>query len=63
MIGTATAIGLSPRDVWEMTLFEFHAAVAGWNRAQGEDKPEPMSADEFEAMVYADAEREAATLQ
>lgn len=42
-----------------MTLWEFHACVAGWNRAQGEEAVAPPSVSEFEAMVQAVAEQEA----
>ncbi len=42
---------MSMSDFWNCSLWEFSAAVAGWQRAQGgEEKPEPMSAETFEAL-------------
>lgn len=32
-----------------MTLWEFSRCVAGWNRMQGGEKPDPISNDEFDA--------------
>ena len=34
-----------------MSLWEYHAAVAGWNKAQSGDKPEPPTDEEFDQMV------------
>jgi len=35
-----------------MSLWQFAACIEGYNKAQGgEDKPEPMSSDEFDAML------------
>lgn len=37
----------------ELSLWQFAAAVDGWNRAQsgGADKPEPMTSAEFDELL------------
>ena len=43
---------MTPREVDEITTWELAACVEGWNRAHGaEEKPAPMSNDEFDAML------------
>lgn len=42
-----------------MSLFQFSAYVQGWNKAQGGDKQEAPTEDEFEAMLVESAERDA----
>ena len=39
-----------------MSLFQMSAYVAGWNRAQGGDKPTAPTDDEFDALLAASAE-------
>lgn len=41
-----------------MSLFQLSAYVAGWNKAHGDGKPEPMSDDEFDRLLIASAERD-----
>lgn len=36
-----------------MSLFQLSAYVAGWNAANGGDKPAPPSDEEFDAMLAA----------
>jgi hypothetical protein len=43
---------LGPRQVDELSLWEFAEAIDGWKAANGvEEKPEPPNADEFYDMV------------
>jgi Phage tail tube protein, GTA-gp10 len=45
---TGFAIGLKPREVDQLTPWEFAQAVAGWNRAHGgEEKPTAPKQDEM----------------
>lgn len=46
-----------------MSLFQFVAYVDGWNKANGDDKPNAPTDDEFDAMVMASAERDALVLK
>jgi hypothetical protein len=51
---------LSPAAVDACSLWQFAAAVDGWNRVHGaEPKLEPPSDAEFDAMIDASAELEA----
>jgi hypothetical protein len=46
------AAGLSPRQVDELSLWEFTAAIAGWNKAQGDEKgAQPLTVEEFDALA------------
>lgn len=41
-------------DFWECSLWEFHAAVDGWNKAntpKGKGKNPGMSAEEYDAYL------------
>lgn len=49
-------MGLAPDDVGGMSLYQLSAYVAGWNRAQGDGRPEAPTDDEFERMLMASAE-------
>lgn len=52
LYGNGAAIGFSPRDVDECTLWEFAACIDGYNRAQGGEQPIPtMDEDELEEMM------------
>lgn len=43
---------MTPRQVDELSLWEFAAAVEGWNRAHGSEPEAPApSADEHDALV------------
>lgn len=45
-------MGLPPRTVDAMTLWEFHACVEGWNRAHDPDAaPPPMSNERFDELM------------
>lgn len=44
---TGFAIGLKPREVDELTPWEFQQAVAGWNMVHGEQKDEAPKQDEL----------------
>lgn len=45
-------LGLSPRQVDEMHLGEYAAAIAAYNRANGaEEKPAAPTPDEHDALV------------
>lgn len=39
--------GASIADVDDMSLWEFAVSVDAWNRAHGDNKPEPPSDEEF----------------
>jgi hypothetical protein len=41
-------MGLSPRDVDCLSLWQFAACMQGWNRAQGSDETAPLTDDEFD---------------
>lgn len=48
------AMRLAPRDFWNMTPFEFHAAWDGWRESRGSRKDDvgpPTTRAEFEEMV------------
>lgn len=45
--------------IGSMSLFQLCAYVAGWNKANGGDKPDAPTDDEFDAMLMASAERDA----
>jgi hypothetical protein len=51
LIGTATVIGISTPDLYRMSMWEFAAAVAGWNRAHGDNKTRPPTDEEFDEAV------------
>lgn len=52
LYGTGCAIGFTPREVDELTFWEFAACIDGYNRANGADEmPEPMSGEEFDEAV------------
>lgn len=54
MIGSARAIGMSMSDFWACSLWEFSAAVRGWNKSQGGEEPvTPPTDAEFEEMLLA----------
>jgi hypothetical protein len=43
---------MTPREVDDCSLWEFGAAVQGWNRANGvEGKPKSLSEDEHDALM------------
>jgi len=44
-------MGLSPRQVGAMSLWEFGVCVDAWNRAQGGDAPPAMSDDRFDELL------------
>ncbi len=46
---SGVVMGLSPREVDRLSLWEFAACVEGFNRAQGTGSPPDLSDDEFEA--------------
>lgn len=48
LYGNGIVMGLSPRAVDNLSLWEFSACVAGWNRSQGAAESAPLSDDEFE---------------
>lgn len=47
----AFAVGIKPREVDEMTMWEFGQCVDGWNAAHGGEKEDAPSRDEIAAMV------------
>jgi hypothetical protein len=44
-------MGFTPAQVNDMSLWEFTACVDGWNRAHGDNKPEPPSDEEYDALL------------
>lgn len=43
---------MSMTDFWNCSLWEFAAAVEGWNnKAQGGDAPDPMSIDRYDEIL------------
>lgn len=57
-------MGFTPRQVDEMSLWEFAACAEGYRRAHSaeEERLPPPTADEFRAMVDAHAHRRAGRL-
>lgn len=53
MIGAGAAMGFLPREVRDMSLWDFAAAIDGVNKANGGNKPTAPTSDEFEAMKAA----------
>lgn len=50
--GTGAVLGFSPREIDQMTLWEFAAAVEGWSKANGgESKPEAPSEEEHDRLM------------
>jgi hypothetical protein len=47
----AFAVGIKPREVDDMTLWEFGQCVAGWNAAMGGEKEDAPSRDEIAALT------------
>lgn len=42
---------MSMEDFWNCSLWEFGAAIEGWNRAQsGDDRPEPMTSETYDTL-------------
>lgn len=46
-------MGFTPAEVDAMSLWQFAAAVDGWNRAQGHGGPRGMTDEEFKRAVEA----------
>lgn len=44
-------MGFTPAEVNQMSVWEFAAAVAGWNKAHSEDLPEPPTPERYEEIV------------
>jgi hypothetical protein len=42
---------MSMTDFWNCSLWEFAAAVEGWNKAQGGGAPDPMSIDRYDEIL------------
>lgn len=57
-------MGFTPRQVDEMSLWEFAACTEGYRRAHSteEEKPVPPTAEEFRTMIERHAEMRARTL-
>lgn len=52
---------MSPEQVDKMSLWQYLAALDGWNRANGSnEKPGPPSDDDFDRVLLADAQAELA---
>ena len=52
--GNGAALGFTPRQIDEMSLWQFAVVIEGWNKAQGGDTgPEPLSVEEYEADIAA----------
>ena len=60
IIGTATAIGWGVEQLNRASLWEFAAAVDGWNSCHGAEgqRPEPITPEEFDRMLERDARRQ-----
>ena len=43
-------MGFPPREVKQMSRWEYLACVEGWNRAQGAGAAKPMSDEEYDAL-------------
>ena len=52
-IGNATVLGLSPREIGELTLWEYSAAIHEYNRRQSglEDKAPVMDETRFDELM------------
>lgn len=46
-------MGFTPQEVEAMSLWQFHAAYAGWARAQGADTAENLSDEDIERAAAA----------
>lgn len=46
-----SAMGMSPNEVAATSLWRFNQALEGWRRANGDNRPEPPTEDEFDAAV------------
>lgn len=44
-------MGFTPAEVDRMSPWEFAAAVKGWNKAHGDNAPEPPTAERFDAIM------------
>ncbi len=48
-------MGISPGEMDAMSLWQYRAALAGWNRAHGgddgHDEPSPMSPERYEELL------------
>lgn len=44
-------MGFTPAQVDEMTMWQFAACVEGYNRAHGDNKPQPPSEEEFDTAL------------
>ncbi|AGT08351.1 hypothetical protein JCM7686_1249 [Paracoccus aminophilus JCM 7686] len=51
LYGSGAVLGYRPLDVREMTLDEFGACVAGWNRAQGTGPAPDLSDADYDALA------------
>jgi hypothetical protein len=49
-------MGFTPAEFYAMSIWEFAAAIDGWNRAHGDGRPAPPTDDEFDAMWAREAE-------
>lgn len=48
MLANCAAMGISPREARDLTLWEYEATLVQWNYAHDTDQqPEPASADDF----------------
>ena len=43
-------MGFPPREVKQMTMWEYMACIKGWNRSQGAETGAPMSDEDYEAL-------------
>ena len=61
MIGNGAVMGFTPREVKDMSLWEFSAVCAGYSRSQGGgDTPKAPTIDKLNAQIAASMARDAA---
>lgn len=44
-------MGLGPREVDDLSLWEFGQIMAGWEKANGTSKPESLAEDEHDRLM------------
>ncbi len=55
--GTGAAMGFSPQQINEMSLWEYTAAVDGWMKANGASGPTPPEPHELDEWIMRDIAR------
>jgi len=62
MIGNGAVMGFTPREVKDMSLWEFSAVCAGYSRSQGGETPKAPTINKLNEQIAASMARDAAKL-